>query len=235
MGEYLQKLPGRETATKNLTRVGSHVFKILSQNLNARESNNIEKVPIGDYYEFLVVDQLFEQLSHTWSEAQNIAGRLGQVAQKYTQTLKETQAAARAIAGGDGQIKSNLRKIDSPLMYETSDRRKFNLTVNLRDQNEPQRIMAVVDAFKRYSSPKIGENKALAKIDFPYIFEVATVPKDWFVIQNAYLVSIQAQYSDFVGGTGYPATIDMILNFEELEPLYESTFNQRATVTTAIG
>lgn len=229
MAEFIQQLPGRENATRNLTRVGISVWKILSQNLNARDANNILRAPIGDYYEFLIPDGLFEQLSHNWSPSQNIAGRLGQVAQKYNKTLKEV----KAVVGPGGQIKSDMIKIDSPIMYENSERRKLALTVNLRNQGEPHKNVAIAEAFKRYSSAKIGNNgDARAKIDFPYIFEVATVPHDWFVIQNAFLASVQLTYGGFVGGTGYPGSLDMILNFEDLEPLYERSFNQRATVTT---
>lgn len=230
---YEQTFPGRSWEfTDNLVRVGIDAYKLKSQDLNAREGNqfSIESVDDG-YFEFLVVDTLFEQLSHNWEPFNSMAGKAANVLQKNMDIATDTGG----LIGGTG-VPATRFKFDTPLIYTGSERRKLNLTVNLRDQGNPGALMNCVTQLKEMSSPKIGDQgEAIAKLDYPYVFEIQTIPEAFIFFNFAALRSIQATYLDFqsINGiiTGYPTAIDLVLEFEDMEPLYESSFKHRAAVT----
>ena len=237
--KYFQTVPYRELG--DFTRVNVTAFEILEQSLNARDEHHIKRGVNKGTYSFLIVEQLYEQLNHTWSEFQNMAGRLGQLYSSYDNLRKQAETAydsIRNLTGGEaklGSFTSQTVKVDTPLIYDNSDRRKLNLTTTLVSQDDTFEIMSVVNDFRRFSSAKIGsaineEPGAFDRIDFPYVFEIATHPNDFFFIKNAALLQMQITYKPpFIGGL--PTQIEFIMEFEDLSPLYESSFDRRPTVT----
>ena len=234
---YFQRIPSRK-ADGDFTRVSISVYELAGQNVDARSESHILRGAYIDTFSFLVVEQLFEQMNHTWTEYQNIAGKVAQLWQKGEDLVKQTKLGVGFIIDQFGNKVThadigNFRKADSPLVYDGSDRRKLNLTTLLVSQDDPKEIMDVIKALRSYGTAKIGAeglvDGSLERIKSPYIFELTTQPNPFFHIKNACLNMMQTTYKPpFM--KGLPTQIDMVMEFEDLQPLYNNSFNRGQTV-----
>ena len=119
-------------------------------------------------------------------------------------------------------------KVDTPLYYEDSERRRFTFTIEIVAEDNPK--VDVVDPIKKlmeYSAPEI--RGALVRIDFPFIFHVRTSPKDFINMKTVAMVGIQPTWGDpYIGG--YPSRVSCQFDFLDLSPLYRKTLKEGGVI-----
>jgi len=228
------------------------VFEMDKQNLNARDIHHItRKAGVVAEYNLLAPNEIFENINHSWDEYDSMQGRLGQLVTSYKKEYDKVKNVGQAAvknykkSESQGEKQSQLNqffqdsttdsarnKMDTPLVYSGSARREYNLTFYLHDQNQPELISQVADAFRRYGCARIGAGReALARIDIPYIFELSMTPGRWIFIKNSALTAIQTTYGmPYI--RGHASQITMSLTFLDLQPLYEASFEYNPTVLT---
>lgn len=120
-------------------------------------------------------------------------------------------------------------KVDTPLYYENSPRRTFTVEVTLVAENDPR--MDVVEPIKdlmKWSSPAL-KGQGGVDIDFPYMFEVYTRPKEFIKYSTLALTSVQPTYNHpYI--QGYPSSALVQLTFLDLSPLYRSAIETGSVI-----
>jgi hypothetical protein len=144
--------------------------------------------------------------------------------------------AKTALAGMAGNVKVYNSRMDLPLVYKGSERRSLELTFNLIEEgNGAGDIIEPVKVLQSLSSPSrtqssMGSTDAantsfggLIDIQIPYIFSVRTYPKAWFNLRYGALRTVQPTFKGpYVDG--YPSSCELLLSFQNLEPLYADEF-----------
>jgi len=139
------------------------------------------------------------------------------VGNKGTQLL-EPSKAGQAISDLTRTAVSNIGstiipkvKVDTPLYYESSERRRFTISVDIVAETDPKAdVVDVVKQIQELSAPEI--KGGYVNIEFPYIFHVRTAPKDFINMKTAALVGVQPTWSDpYIDG--YPSRATMQLDF----------------------
>lgn len=241
--DYWQEIPLR-TDNDTFARINIEVWKLDEQEVNIASADAIKKTDLGFKYSFLIVENVFEQLTHTWSEFQNMGARMTQTLQGVDDTVKDVTSSALSLykryTGNEGTASTGFEakrmKADSPLIYDKSERRRFNLTVKLFSQNDPETINNVVLDFKKFSSARKGDKAAdiLGRIEFPYIFRVYSYPVNFINFEDCVLNTMNATYH-FPFMDGYSTDIDLVMEFEDLRPLYAESFEDYFNVTASVG
>lgn len=120
-------------------------------------------------------------------------------------------------------------KVDTPLYYENSARRTFTFEVTLVAEKNPR--MDVVEPIKdlmKWSSPAL-KGQGGVDIDFPYMFEVYTRPKEFIKFSTMALTSVQPTYNHpYI--MGYPSSAQVQLTFMDLSPLYRSAIETGSVI-----
>ena len=120
-------------------------------------------------------------------------------------------------------------KVDTPLYYENSPRRNFTFEVTLIAEDNPR--MDVVEPVKdlmKWSSPAL-KGQGGVDIDFPYLFEVYTRPKEWIKFSTMALTAVQPTYQHpYI--QGYPSSCILQLTFMDLSPLYRSAIETGSVI-----
>lgn len=120
-------------------------------------------------------------------------------------------------------------KVDTPLYYENSARRTFTFEVTLVAENNPR--MDVIEPIKdlmKWSSPAL-KGQGGVDIDFPYMFEVYTRPKEFIKFSTMALTSVQPTYQQpYI--QGYPSSALVQLTFMDLSPLYRSAIETGSVI-----
>lgn len=197
---------------------------------------------------FLAPEQILENINHTWEAWETISSRLLGAGKQLDQILKDISGIKNAVTAGTkgiltgsgirelgiavasnlGNITKSKAKIDTPLVYENTERREYTMQFNLtaKDSDGSIEMMESVKVLQMHSSPsresKIG-------IDLPFVFEVKSYPlagEDGIIIDLPYaaLTSIQPTYKAPYDENGYPMIIELTLTFKELPPLYAESF-----------
>jgi len=129
-------------------------------------------------------------------------------------------------------------RIDAPLVYKNSERRRYDLIFNLfwagmskvTPYNE---VVKPVRILQRLSSPNkqsIGGVDSEAKIKHPYIFEINSTPNDYFHIENAALLSVQPTFrGPYKNGT--PTSCELHLTFQEILPTWGNSYTEGSIST----
>jgi len=158
-------------------------------------------------------------------------------------TVLAVQHKGKKIGSGQGQFISNWMqsayesvnphsisktKVDTPLYYESSDRRNLNFEVMLVAERDPKAdIIDIVKDLMKYSSPNL-RNKGIT-IDFPYMFELYTYPKKWIKYTTLALTAVQPTYNaPFI--SGYPSSCNLQLTFKDMSPLYRGAIETGSVV-----
>lgn len=224
-GSGTQKKP-----MKDILYMHVDVWEIDKQNLDARDPHNIIKGSWINDFNFFAPNEVFENIAHSWEEHDSMPGRITQKFSDVKKGAADIVSTGQVIAGNStraGSTDSAKYKMDTPLVWNGSQRREFSFPIVLLDQDEPKKITEVVTLFKKYSSAKIDEPGTTAAIKFPYIFEVEV--GDLIYMDACALTGIQTTYGyPFIGG--YPTKISMTLTFVDLKPLYERSFNPNVSL-----
>ena len=226
---YIQKIPFRNHV-KDLVYMNIQVWEVLEQPVEGRKPFKWEVRQVPDArYSFLAPNEILETINHNWKPYDSMAGRVGQAIAKMGNMVKDVRSSVTK------KVSSESYQMDAPMVFDGSDRRKFTLTVQFHDQDNPQEHIDVITSFRSYGCARIGDGKnAVAKIENPYVFQIWTTPNDFMSFEMAALGAMNITYKyPFMNGLATQA--EMVLEFEDLQPLYEQSFKTGATVTTAVG
>jgi len=190
---------------------------------------------------FLAPDQILETVNHSWQPWETIASRLsGFGKQMYEQLSNDVGALADALVSQSKGVNVNKFmnalqgdtkakwKVDTPLVYEDSERREYTLEFQLvsREDGDGHWNMEMVRVMEQYSSP---DRDGIVSIKLPYIFKVETFPEADIVhsvlnIPYAAITSVQPTYMAPYDKYGFPMRILLTVTFKELPPLYADSF-----------
>ena len=193
-------------------------------------------------WKFLAPISIQENLVHEWVPWETIASRLAGIGKEYSQLKNNVSGIYRSFEKGinEGSVGSAWRglsslsksktKVDTPLVYENSQRREWTFTFNLiTDEDSQSEIYAPVIELELYSSPK-KVNDGI-DIELPSVFDIRTeAPESDFntgfiYAEHTALTSIQPTYMAPYDKNGYPMRCELTLTFKELPPLYQDSIN----------
>ena len=202
-----------------------------------------------DAFQFLAPNQIMETVNNTWSPWETIASRLAGKGKEIVQMYNEGSNLAGAMVDqakgvNIGQFYKDLGKtnkeklkVDTPLVYENTERREFTFQFNLTasTKGEVSLMLKTVRLLQQLSTPvKTDESYGLG-IEFPHIFSLKTIPapedgyENWSVLARGNymaLTSIQPTYLAPYDDRGYPMRIELTMTFKELDPLYSDSFSE---------
>jgi hypothetical protein len=120
-------------------------------------------------------------------------------------------------------------KVDTPLYYESSDRRNLTFEVMLIAERDPKRdLIDTVQDIMKFACPTL-KGRGGIRIEFPYVFDVRTQPQEWIKYPTLALTACQptwnAPYID-----GYPSSCNLQLTFKDMSPLYRGTIESGSIV-----
>ena len=125
-------------------------------------------------------------------------------------------------------------RVDTPLVYKNTERRVFELVFNLvsMSDNNFKSVVQPVRMLEALSSPSRSEEQAAYNplVISPYVFSVKTYcypninyKTATLFVQWAALKSINPVWKG-PWVNGYPSRCELRLSFQEVEPVYSSTF-----------
>lgn len=120
-------------------------------------------------------------------------------------------------------------KTDTPLYYENSQRRNLTFEVMLLAENDPRNdVVEPIKDLMKYSSPNlIGQGGV--DIEFPYMFEVYTRPKEFLRYSTLALTAVQPTYNQpYIGG--YPSHAIVQFTFTDMSPLYRGAIESGSVI-----
>lgn len=145
----------------------------------------------------------------------------GQVIEKY---------ASRAYNSVPGSRIPKI-KVDTPLYYSNSDRRQIVFEFQLFNENIPGSkpediLIKPIKELMRYSSPDL---KAELNIEFPYMWEIKTLPNQFIKYTTTALIGVQPTWNaPYINGV--PASCNLQLTFQDLSPLYAGTIERGSII-----
>jgi len=176
----------------------------------------------GEKMMFLAPNEMMDSINHTWEPIENIISRFQEM----------LAGAKRSLSLGTQQ-----HVVNTPLLYNSSDRRQFELLIYLATNDDPVKdLFEPVNMLEKYSCPDLsGLSTFATKIKHPHIFKVDTVLGSGRIvplinIKNAALTSVQPTYQGpYING--YPSYCELTLSFTDMEPLAKNSFGDVPKVT----
>lgn len=144
------------------------------------------------------------------------------------QTLK-TEAGKAAL-----EIQVFNYRVDAPLHYKSSERRKFDFVFNLAEEGNPLNdIVIPVRTLQRLSAPVRTDD--FYGILPPAVFDIYSYPDASFIrLKFAALKSVQPTWKGpYIDGS--PTSCELTLSFEDMTPLFDSSFSQNPVKITQTG
>ena len=244
---------------------GANAIQTSSQPLDAisalRASNTGK--PAFPTFKFLAPNEIQEILNHEWQAFESIVTRLLQKGVDLTRlfsdvktTVDPTVEAFKKLVSTElkdvsvaaitrqlqnivaGMAASNIprAKLDTPLVYQDSNRRVYTFQFTLVDEgNAYKDVVWPVHQLAKYAAPQYSDGDQI-KFDPPFVFEVTTTPGTKFIkMKHAALTSIQPIYRQPYRD-GYPTSCELNLTFTEIEPHYRRIWEDqgKGTVTVSI-
>lgn len=208
-------------------------------------------------FAFLAPLALTETNAHNWAEYDSLSSRLAQKIRTAAKVGAEWKAIKNAfkitpedtaknrLAKGvdQGALVSDWLKqiyndhaksysipklkVDTPLYYESSDRRALNFEVMLIAERSPKEdVVDIVQTLMKYAAPDL---KGGIDIQFPYMFEVYTQPNKWLNYTTLALTAVQPTWNHpFYDG--YPSSCNLQLTFKDLSPLYRGAIETGSVI-----
>jgi hypothetical protein len=205
----------------------------------------------GTTWKYLAPSQIMETINNTWEPWETIASRLAGKGKEFKQIYQEGSNLAGSLwnqkSGVDvGKLFTNLSsvkkektKVDTPLVYENSERREYTLQFNLVCNNEmmgngsPEMMMQGIKDLEFKSLPTRNENDYGLGIDLPHVFSVQSMVLlgneemdqniPMISIGFAAITSIQPTYMAPYDTKGNPMRVELTITFKELPPLYSDS------------
>lgn len=123
-------------------------------------------------------------------------------------------------------------KVDTPLYYSNSDRRQLVFEFVLFNEvaanplNPEDVLVNPIKEMMRYSCPGLKND---IQIDFPYMWEVKTVPNEFINYPTCALIGVQPTWnSPYIDHL--PSSVNLQLTFQDLSPLYANTIEKGSIV-----
>jgi len=125
-------------------------------------------------------------------------------------------------------------KVDTPLYYTNSDRRQLVLEFQLFHEgklksNPEDVLIEPIQRMMKYSSPHL-KNKGGISIDFPYMWEVKTIPYQFINYTTCALIGVQPTWNAPYLKGGVPASVNLQLTFQDMSPLYRDTITKGSVI-----
>lgn len=205
----------------------------------------------GTTFKFLAPSQIVDNQQHTWEEYASIQSRLLQFIMSASTSWDQIKQIVDK--GGEkardlwNQIKSGnipaanqlsqalvdsvnvnipKRKIDTPLRYVSSARRTYQLTFMLADSEGGATIQKAVELLQKYAAPTAVSN---IDIEFPYVFQIQTVPFGLITVQYAALENVLVTWMEpYIKGK--PSRAEVTLGFKDMSPLFRKTIERGGIV-----
>lgn len=239
--------------------------ELLSQKSNARRGQNVGNKELARFT-FLAPNELIETVSHQWEPYDSIASKIAELAatglkwkselkglggdgimkqisnlgSKATEgnwsTLDGLAKKGSSMAGVANKANTSQSRVDMPLVYKNSERRRYEFTLPMSTWNGgPYDILYPVRALECLSCPTLADENDLADIIPPCVFEIETDPVGLLNVKTAALVNVQPTFKGPYMN-GIPSTCDLHLAFVELDPLWDkqfsnNTFNKKVLAT----
>lgn len=120
-------------------------------------------------------------------------------------------------------------KVDKPLIYTDSQRRQLILQFELVAETNPKNdILDVIQDLMKYSSAGIS-SKSNIDIEFPYFFEVTTVPGEAINYKTCALQTVQPTWNP-PWRNGFPGSCSLQLSFQDISPLFRQTIESGSLI-----
>lgn len=241
------------------------------QNLDPIDSSSSDEIKPGGlivesadlWVELLAPMQIMETVNHSWGQWENMFSRLGEKVRDFSQMGKDISALYNAVKSQLGGISvSNFTrnlgtvsrftgKVDTPLVYENSERREYVLEFELVANNEKNamNMLKIVRELEMKSSPT-KSSEDMISIQLPHVFSISTFSsvddkKAYKIFQGTELMAITSVQPTYFGPyirgpkstdkevtlPSLPSRIQLTLTFKELPPLYSSNFRPEDVVT----
>jgi len=198
----------------------------------------------GPTFKFLAPASLQEDITHSWEAYESVQSRLAEKVRSVAKTTGEIEAIGSSfsidtfkslassegvnsfmknVVGGITPTKIPKMKVDTPLVYTGSSRRKWTFTFNLVSEGIHKKpsmdIIDVVQDLMKYSSP---ESTGSIGINLPYIFDLSTSPESFIKSSFTALTAVQPTYKEpYI--KGFPSMCELSLSFKDLSPLFRET------------
>ena len=128
-----------------------------------------------------------------------------------------------------GGIEVPKLKMDKPLIYQDSQRRSLVLEFQLLAEKDPKKdILDVVQDLQKYSSAGINQRSGI-DIEFPYYFEVITIPGEAIKYTTCALEAVQSTYN-VPWRNGFPVQATLQLTFKDISPLFRQTIQSGSII-----
>ena len=164
---------------------------------------------------FLAPEEFQDTITHNWDPMENIMSRLQE---KYANAKRELRSATTQY------------KVDTPLLYQDSNRREISFTVYLGVYDDYENdVMYPINKLRELSSPRLSSTESIqTKVGNPHVFEVNTMTGAGKLIslinmRNCALTSVQPSFQGpYI--RGYPSKCELTLNFKDMKPISKETF-----------
>lgn len=172
---------------------------------------------------FLAPQEIQDSITHEWQPLENIVSKIANVV-----------SGARQSAS----LGTSIHKVETPLVYNGTDRRKISLMFNFGVYSDPYLdVVRPVELLRKYSAPSYtGEKIYTTEIEVPAVFKLLTKTGAGTVIpiinmRHAVLTAVQPTFSGPYL-QGYPSKCELTLEFQDMEPLTKNTFERVSTLNT---
>lgn len=195
-------------------------------------------------WQYLCTNQIMETINHTWNPWETMSSRIAGKLKEFSQTVTDITAIRNAFVGLSwrfdiGPAFKNLtssqtlakNKVDTPMVYEDSERREYILEFNLTasDSDQAEEMMFGVRTMEAYSLPtKPGIDGS--NLGLPRVFTIRSYPRvndisPLIDIEYAAITSIQPTYLAPYDENGWPMRIQLTVTFKEMPPIYEESID----------
>ncbi len=236
---------GDDDVWKDAIQIHINVRPVEAQGRYAREDVSLKAGSVKDTFKFIAPNEINESLVHTWEPYENTSTKLAEGFKKYAEGKAFAKDAPAEIAnilsgkppGSTGSIANT--RIDTPLVYTNSERRKYDFTFNLAIWSNESKILNGIQKLKNYSSPSRGE-KDIVVLQTPHVFEIISYPAGFINISEAAgtgyaaLTNIQTVFKGPYLTSGYCTHCELHLSFQELSPIFDSDFPEKISSIKSI-
>lgn len=147
-------------------------------------------------------------------------GQVGQTVESFVSDVYKSVPASRI---------PNI-KIDTPLYYSNSNRRQLVLDFQLYHEKMSSKpedsLIKPIKQIMKYSSPDF---KGGLNIEFPYMWEVKTLPSEFIKYTTCALTAVQPTWNQPYYN-GVPSSCNLQLTFTDMSPLYRETITEGSII-----
>jgi hypothetical protein len=227
------------------TKIVLEARTIISQSQTARGPG--ESVTTGAniaIFRFIAPSEITETVSHTWESYESLASK---IAEKWAAAAKGLEQAVGVVEGLKNQLNAaaaanskdkllswaqaaqqgnvEQQRVDMPLVYKDSEKRRYELTFQLACYKDSlKEIVAPVKALETLSCASLPNGPSITGITPPCIFTITTEPQSGLIyVKNAALLTVQPTYRGPFNN-GLPSSCELHLTLQEIDPLWDTVF-----------